>query len=381
MLKSVRFSQIIQSKGPWRYKFLKIFDFLIGGSAACVISKRPFKGFDGLRSDLKKILVIRPGGIGDAVFVLPFLSQIKGLHPGIEIDILCEKRNQEVFSTQSCCHQVYCYDENFLSACKVLNRPYDCIFDTEQWHYLSAVLVYCSKARIRVGFGTRKRRQKLYDLAVDYDWHVSELKNFFHLFSAIFLVGRPSTLNFDLPGPLMKWAAEEVSEKSVSLCLGGSIALRRFSFEQLREVVKGVLEKGYQVALLGGKDAAAMGKTLMSEFNDARIKDFIDKISLPQSAAVIQRTKRFIGTDSGLMHLACAVGTPVIAVFGPGDVRRWGPVGEGHRVIRRDLECSPCTQFGYTVPTCQSKCSCVNDIRTEEILSALDRSLREHSNV
>ena len=66
------------------------------------------------------------------------------------------------------------------------------------------------------------------------------------------------------------------------------------------------------------------------------------KTSVKQVAALIERCDMLICNDSGLMHAAVAVGTPVIAIYGPTDIRRTAPLGDGHTVIRRDLECSPC---------------------------------------
>ena len=78
-----------------------------------------------------------------------------------------------------------------------------------------------------------------------------------------------------------------------------------------------------------------------------------------QSATLIQQSSLFIGPDSGLMHLACAVDVPVIAIFGPGNLAKWGPKGEKHKVITENVPCAPCTRFGYTVPTCKGSYHCM----------------------
>ena len=69
------------------------------------------------------------------------------------------------------------------------------------------------------------------------------------------------------------------------------------------------------------------------------------------------------------MHLAAAVGTPVIALFGPTDPARTGPYGPGHRVIRRGLHCMPCFK-----KQCETK-SCMNQIAVEEVFTAAKEML------
>jgi ADP-heptose:LPS heptosyltransferase len=71
------------------------------------------------------------------------------------------------------------------------------------------------------------------------------------------------------------------------------------------------------------------------------------------------------------MHMAAAVGVPVVALFGPTDERKWGPWGEGHTVITKRLSCHPCKPH---------KCSdheCMNEISAEEALAAVEAKLEK----
>jgi heptosyltransferase I len=93
------------------------------------------------------------------------------------------------------------------------------------------------------------------------------------------------------------------------------------------------------------------------------------KTTLRDLAYLYQRSSLLITTDSGPMHLAAAMGTPVIALFGPTDPSRTGPYGKGHVVIRRDLSCSPCF-----LKKCDSM-RCMSDITIEEVFHAVKEKL------
>ena len=83
------------------------------------------------------ILLIRPGGIGDAVLLIPAISAIKNKYPDAQIDLLVEKRNCGVFSLCPEVRDIYLYDRpNELW--KVIRNGYDVVIDTEQWHRMSA---------------------------------------------------------------------------------------------------------------------------------------------------------------------------------------------------------------------------------------------------
>jgi len=80
-----------------------------------------------------------------------------------------------------------------------------------------------------------------------------------------------------------------------------------------------------------------------------------------------------ITTDSGPMHLAAAVETPVIALFGPTDPARTGPYGAGHTIIRTELSCSPCF-----LKKCSTK-KCMEDISPHHVFAAVKKKLTKES--
>ncbi len=372
MRTTITFFDVIFSLGSWRMKSIKLADYFIGGLWARLAKGR--KESQGAIPQTDTILIIRPGGIGDAIFLLPILRRIRQEHPAIKIDILCEKRNREIFASQeNLCRAIYCYDElkSFLS---ILHNIYDAVIDTEQWHYLSALTAYFLKAKITIGFATRPLRAKLFTHRIDYGLNTYELENFKKLFQP-FLDGgedvKDINLCYTLSQVQLNWARNNIPEKSVTLFLGGSIPPKRLAKEQAIGIINYILEKGYIVVLLGGMDVRKIGQILESEYAHKQILNFIGKTSLDQSAALINRSKLFIGTDSGLMHMACAVGTSVIGIFGPSNWQKWQPKGDQHSVVTENVECSPCTRFGYTVPTCGGSYRCMRRIDMNEFLNKI----------
>jgi len=93
------------------------------------------------------------------------------------------------------------------------------------------------------------------------------------------------------------------------------------------------------------------------------------RTTLRELAALYHEASLLVSTDSGPMHLAAAVGTPVVALFGPTDPARTGPYGSGHRVIRTGLACSPCFRKSCSNPRCMT------EISVEEVLTAAKEML------
>lgn len=91
----------------------------------------------------------------------------------------------------------------------------------------------------------------------------------------------------------------------------------------------------------------------------------LDKLT--ELAGLLKTGGGFIGNDSGVSHLAAFIGLPVVAVFGPSDPETWKPMGRAVKVVRPDLECSPCFETGTV--GCE-EIECFNRISPEDVLTA-----------
>jgi ADP-heptose:LPS heptosyltransferase len=99
-------------------------------------------------------------------------------------------------------------------------------------------------------------------------------------------------------------------------------------------------------------------------------------VSLAQLAPIIERCHCFFGVDSGITHLSVAVGTPTVALFGPTDPDIWGPRGNNATVLRKNLDCSPCTREELIL--CQNQI-CLQLIGVEEVIEEIELVLDCHN--
>ncbi|MBM4066843.1 MAG: hypothetical protein FJ266_14615 [Planctomycetes bacterium] len=100
-------------------------------------------------------------------------------------------------------------------------------------------------------------------------------------------------------------------------------------------------EMDAQILLISGQADTGIVEELRAKVRDNII--LADQLPLPILAAIIKRSNLFVGNDSGITHLAAAVGTPAISVFGPTDPGIWGPRGEQVRIHYKKSPCSPCS--------------------------------------
>jgi len=142
--------------------------------------------------------------------------------------------------------------------------------------------------------------------------------------------------------------------------------------ERFGELGKRLFEKWKATVLLFGKEEERpIAKEILQHLKEGGI-DLTGKTHLLQLAALLERCQLIVTNDTGTMHVATAVGAPVVALFGSTDPSTTGPWGDGHIVIRKDVPCSPCLKR-----ICPTDHRCMELITVDEVEEIIDKKLRE----
>jgi lipopolysaccharide heptosyltransferase II len=125
-----------------------------------------------------------------------------------------------------------------------------------------------------------------------------------------------------------------------------------------------------QVIFVGGNEDRELVQRVLARMRNKAVSAAGD-LSIPESAALLARCKCLVSADTGPLHLATAVQTPVVGLFGSTDPRRTGPIGRGHQVIMKDLDCVPCEEKQCPLGTR----ACMADITVDEVFNAVRKVL------
>ncbi len=351
---------------------LKILDPLAGRLLLPVLS-RPCPN---TAHDFRRILIIRPGGIGDAVLLASPVKLIKQSYPDTHITILAERRNSGTFTLIPQVDKVLCYDRigNFVQA---LRDYYDVVIDTEQWYRLSAMVARLVRAPVKIGFDSNERRS-MFTHCIPYDQNAYEADNFLALLEPLGVsvkcdAGEASLV---LPPQSVSKAVELLkplcSDSFVVIFPGASIQEKRWGGRRFCLVAKRLAENGYKVVVVGGREEWADGNMIVGGGG----LNLAGRTTLAETAAVIARSSLMISGDSGVLHIAAGLGIPTVSLFGPSNANKWAPKGERHVVLNHHLPCSPCSKFG-SMPSCPIDLSCIKDITPDEVITAIGRLLSQ----
>jgi ADP-heptose:LPS heptosyltransferase len=133
---------------------------------------------------------------------------------------------------------------------------------------------------------------------------------------------------------------------------------------------------GATIVLTGSAADRPLVEPVVRAVPAGHVLDLAGALDLPELAALLERLDLFVTGDTGPMHLAAAVGTPVVAVFGPSDPARYAPADPMHRIVRLDLPCSPCNRIRLPPARCAGHIpDCLAGIDVERVFRAAAESL------
>jgi lipopolysaccharide heptosyltransferase II len=259
-------------------------------------------------------------------------------------------------------------------AARLGGRGYDAVLDL-QGLFKSALYVLATGAPIRVGFAEGREGSPwiLTHRVVAPPQPVHAVERYLHLAAAVDAAD---------PAPefLIALSPEDVTAAR-SLLVGCGISpggprvalqpsarwrTKLWEIPRWRELAAALMRQGIGVVLTGSREDAAMAEGICAGMNPSPLS-LVGRLTLKQLAALLRDMSLMVSVDSGPMHIAAAMGTPVVALFGPTDPRRTGPLGEG-RILRHDLPCSPCLQRRCRIADTYR---CMRDITVAEVLGAV----------
>ena len=154
-----------------------------------------------------------------------------------------------------------------------------------------------------------------------------------------------------------------------------AFATKQWAAEKFARVADGLADRGLRVLVITASNEAHLADELKSNAS-APVVAFTD-LSLPEITALLARARLFVGNDSGIAHMAAAVETPAVVIFGSSNVAHWRPwtsTSGVAEVVFEEMECQPC--HGYFCEKFDEP-ECIKRVPVERVMAAAERVLRE----
>jgi lipopolysaccharide heptosyltransferase II len=352
----------------------------------------------------QRILVIRLDLIGDLVLSMTLVRALKRSYPQAEIDLLALPASAKVVMHDPELTEIITYDPNVWRRPKALIQP-------KNWreafslrrrlrarHYDIAVSVFgpwagiiaaLSGARRRVGFGRESYPGFMTDNVPGGHWspgdHKHEVDYCLELAKSSGAITSPADriprLYVDpqacqqLEQLLMQQDVQQAKPVIACHVSSNNGQSKRWPIPYWATLIdKLIREQGAQVIFTGAPVDTPLIESVSHRMQEQAI-NLAGKTSLPQLVALLQRADLVISGDSGPMHIAAALGTPLIAIHGPTDPALSGPVSPTATILRSDIWCSPCYNARDTADCRFFTTQCMKNISPAQVLEVVKAKL------
>ncbi len=326
------------------------------------------------------VLIVRFSAIGDILLMTPLLRAVRRRHPDARITVVTKAAFAPLLAHNPRVTEVIGWDETQPLAALgrqlkgrgfshrmdlhgslrslMLRRHVGGRWSTYPKHRVARAVLIRTKRDI---YGDRRPvAERYFDAARSLD-----------------VVPDEGSLEMFLPRPTLKAAEEFLAARGIgatrqliAVAPGAAHFTKRWPLHHWTALVRRLVDSGNDVVVVGGPDDREVA-AVVSEAGGERAVSAAGEFDLPGSAALLKRARALVSGDTGLMHLATAVGTPVVVLFGP-TVLPFGffPYRAKATVLERDLYCRPCSAHGG--PTCpEVHHRCMQDTTPEDIQDAL----------
>jgi lipopolysaccharide heptosyltransferase I len=346
----------------------------------------------------ERVLLVKPSSFGDIIHTLPALDAIHRSWPGTAVDWIVKPEWMPLLEGHPMLRAVLPFPMNWRAWRRTISlvraRRYDMVLDF-QGLLRSGVLSLCTGAPIRIGFANgREGSPWCYTRRVELPAgptngaasSQASMHATMHAIDRYLHLAREAGVSIQTPVhfPLPSWpdAAQWVDrwwdeagiQPNETVCVmhpAARWATKRWPAERFAMLAdRLMMEQGWRVILVAGAAERAQAESVGRLMHRPPL-DLSGRTTLPQLAALLRRAALLVTNDSGPMHLAVAVGTPVVAFFGPTDPRKIGPYGQGHLALQAEIDCSPCGR-----QRCVQGLACLNAISVDDAYAAalrLDR--------
>jgi len=338
----------------------------------------------------KNILVVRLDRMGDVVLSTPALKALRDAYPESRITFMVRPYVKDIVEGNPWANEIIIYDkaksflENIKFIKKLRNKKFDLAIALHPT-FRTNVIVFLSGIPKRLGLDRKSRMGIFLTDRVPDKKHLGLKHEMDYTLDILRYIGvnakdRKMYVPVSRDSQIRTREALEkggISESDTVVAInpGASCPSKRWPAKRFAEVADTLIKKhGVKIVVMSGEADKRIGKDMVS-FMQEKCLDLSGKTTVGDIAGILKRSKLFISNDSGPVHVACAIGTPVVAIFGRSDrglsPKRWGPSNKGDIVLHKYVGCLNCLAHN-----CVFGFKCLHAITVDEVVKSAEELLR-----
>jgi heptosyltransferase-2 len=294
--------------------------------------------------DFSKILIRATNWVGDAVMCVPALNAIRERFPRAHIAILAKPWVADLYRRESFADEVILYNpaSRWKMAGELRARRFDCAILLQN-AFEAALIAWLARIPARIGYKRDGRSLLLTKaVAVPKRGEIPRHERFYYLE----LLRRAGIVDRLAESDAIRLTPPPVERKTRMIGVSPGAAYgtaKQWLPERFAETAGALATaRGASIALFGSQSERTLCSQVAEMLTGHEVKNYAGETTLAQFIELAAQCELFLTNDSGAMHIASALGIPTVAIFGATDDVATGPTGAHARVVRQQVECSPC---------------------------------------
>jgi ADP-heptose:LPS heptosyltransferase len=332
------------------------------------------------KNKISKILIIKFGGIGDLLLTTPVLPNLREAFPNAMINYLTMNNSRDILIDNRYINRVITYepeeDGSLFLIRKIRKQKYDLIIDLF-CNPRTALITYLSRAKYRFGYEFKGRK---YAYNIMTKGRGGEIHNVeFNLDSLrrleIPIKSKYINLSFNVVHEEFAdkfYSDNNLTGNSVGICATGGWESKKYKIKDYVDIINSIYQKhNVNFILFWGSEQEKQDCYFIRDNSKPKCI-LIPESPLKYMAAILKKCKAVISNDSGPLHIAVAVGTPVLGIYGPTNPFLQGPFGDKNlSVVNEKLDCLACNLLNCSIGNV-----CMTELSKDKILNTFENLIK-----
>lgn len=339
---------------------------------------------------MKRILITRTDRLGDVVLSTPVVRHVRKLYPEAYIAFMVKPQNKDVVAHNPHIDEVITYDKTgreksawstLKFAFYLKKKNFDtaiALHPTNRVH----IMFFLAGIPVRIGYARKMGwllTEKAPHLKQKGDKHEVDYNLDLLAFAGMDISDadrKPYIITSREEKQLIDSVFLDMGIKRdiIAIHAGASCPSKRWPPEEFAKVADTLCQKyGMDIVIVGGDETSSISERVLNNMKNKAF-DLTGTLLIGELAELLSRAKLFISNDSGPVHVAASIGTPVISIFGRKDPglspKRWGPLGAKGRVLHKDPGCEICLAHA-----CEKGFKCLEAITKEDVIRLAEQLL------
>ena len=316
------------------------------------------------RSKIKRILVVSLSNLGDIILTTPVISTLRHSFPDAHLSVVIGPKGRDLFQGSRTIDKVIIYDkkkmnlwEKFSWVIKLREEKYDLVIDLR-----NTLIPFLLGSRYRSAWWYSNEPVAMRDK---------------HLFRLQSIGIEHAAGSFDFFSPAERTSSYQkltelglrADRKMIAIAPGAGSYLKRWDIEKFSELARALFQDDRQIAIVGSASEKSLGDQIAQR---VEILNLCGILTVRELAACLSDVTLLISNDSAIMHLGNELNIPAVSIFGPTNDQKYGKTSARNRIVRKNLNCTPCEKAHCRF----EHQACLEDLSSDIVVSACQELLR-----